>query len=133
MGTNYYVEEKEPCSCCGRSYEKRHIGKSSAGWVFALRIYPDENINTWDDWQVLLNNKIKDEYGKPISKEEMIDIVTKREWKREEKPYGYFGWADFHANNNSTDGPNGLLRSRLGPYCQGHGEGTWDYHEREFS
>ena len=41
MGTNYYLSSK-PCSCCGRKDSQRHIGKSSAGWVFALHVYPDQ-------------------------------------------------------------------------------------------
>lgn len=38
MGTNYYLHSQDPCEHCGRSYPELHIGKSSAGWVFALHV-----------------------------------------------------------------------------------------------
>lgn len=41
--------------------------------------------------------------------------------------------AAFLASNHAEPGPNGLLRHKIGPYCLGHGEGTWDLMPGEFS
>jgi hypothetical protein len=39
MGTNYYLRQP-PCPYCNNTPVQLHIGKSSSGWNFALRIYP---------------------------------------------------------------------------------------------
>jgi len=53
MGTNYYLYPASPCKACGRSYEAKHIGKSSAGWCFLLHVIPEEGINDLEDWKKL--------------------------------------------------------------------------------
>jgi len=139
MGTNYYVfDDSQFCECCGRGGIERHIGKSSAGWVFALAVCPDDGLRTFDDWREYLKRKhIEDEYGSQITYGEMLSRITNRGrddscWDR--KPYGYDSWENFHAQNHSVRGPKGLLRSEIdGRHCVGHGEGTWDYHSRGFS
>ena len=74
-------------------FQRIHIGKSSYGWKFLLCIYELNNekyksfkltnsIKSLDDWIELFNdnnNYILDEYDRKINKEEMIDIITKRE------------------------------------------------------
>lgn len=134
MGTNYYLKENT-CECCGRS-EERHIGKSSGGWVFCLRVYPDEGINTLDDWKPrLAANPIKNEYGDDVEFDEMWKNITERRWEGralDVTPFGYRSLADFHQKNSSEDGPNGLLRHQISGQCIGHGEGTWDYIIGEF-
>jgi hypothetical protein len=39
MGTNYYLVNKE-------TDERLHIGKSSGGWCFALRVHHDRHIDS---------------------------------------------------------------------------------------
>jgi hypothetical protein len=73
MGTNYYLEIDNVCSHCGRGDTELHIGKSSAGWVFFLRIYPDEGINSLEDWLPLFGNGT---IGDTLSKEEMLEWIT---------------------------------------------------------
>lgn len=105
MGTNYYVLT-DVCPHCGRPAERKHIGKSSAGWAFGLRIYPDEGINTLEDWKrVWKGQTIKDSCGERVSEDELLSIITEREWVRK------------------------LLRHEEGR----QGEGTWDYVPYEFS
>ena len=144
MGTNYYLHTKPPCTCCGRPYPPLHIGKSSAGWCFALHVIPEEGINDLDDWRKLWSQSgayIEDEYGDAISAYVMEEMITNRHW-----PYpvfdakgmrqtcdGYVTEEDFHRQNRSQRGPNGLLRSALGGNCVKHGDGTWDCIEGEFS
>ena len=143
MGTNYYLHDKPDCECCGRPYEPKHIGKSSAGWCFSLHVIPEDGINTLDDWRRLWSAPgayIRDEYGREVPAADMEDWITKRGRERDwsdprwwSGPFGYSSEAEFHARNNSQRGPNGLLRHQIGPYCVGHGEGTWDYMTGEFS
>jgi hypothetical protein len=137
MGTNFYLE-RNVCSECGRPEDSWHIGKSSAGWCFGLRIYPDRGINDLHDWIQEWNEektRIMDEYGREKTKEEMLQIVTVR--KRDEwelSPWGYTSWEEFHRLNHSQEGPNNMLRHRIDDrFCVGHGEGTWDLMLGEFS
>ena len=134
MGTNYYwVEDAPPaCPACGHGAPpvRRHIGKSSAGWVFALHVYPEEGINTLADWMDHLGSRghgaVKDEYGEGLTVTEMHRIITVRTWiPRSVQNY---------EANHAEPGPNGLMRAKVdGVYCIGHGEGTWDYHVGNFS
>ena len=92
MGTNYYLRQP-PCSQCGHAPAELHIGKSSAGWNFGLRIYPkidgepDERLKPWgvseicelDDWRLLFARfPIFDEYHRPVSVPDMIAEITVR-------------------------------------------------------
>jgi hypothetical protein len=136
MGTNYYVEEKTPCPECGSGGEKIHIGKSSAGWCFALHVHPDLGLNDLAAWREFWRGKkITDEYGDATTEDEMIaTITTRRHSPRESTPFMYDNWDDFHKQNNSQDGPNNLIRSKIdGRHCVGHGDGTWDLFVGEFS
>lgn len=108
MGTNFYHVEQPPCECCKREYPSRHIGKSSMGWAFALHVYPDDGINSLDDWeQRLKSGAIFDEYGARISRDEMIERVVNR--------------------------PGTRRRPIDGDHCIGHGPGTWDLIIGDFS
>lgn len=142
MGTNYYLYTK-PCQCCGRTDEPLHIGKSSAGWTFLLREYRDadehsrircEEISTLETWQQVWSMpevEIRDEYGRPISSDEMLSIVTERgfpsapNWTRE-----------MYAQNLSELGPKNLIRRKTDPRWdvrQGPKEATYDWCGSEFS
>lgn len=132
MGTNYYVHYEEN--------PQFHIGKSSGGWCFSLRVYPDKGIETLEDWKPIFeNNKIETEYGQPITKEDMLTVITKRaggfDPSNEERiPYAYDFWEAFWDAHNAKPGPDGLLRAKVdGVHCIGHGEGTWDYMIGSFS
>ena len=134
MGTNYYLH-LNPCPCCGREDEAWHIGKSSGGWCFALHIFG--NIETLEDWKKAFYNpetKIVNEYDEEISPEEMLKIITKRSWPNRSVPFDFDSWEEFHRVNHSEPGPNGLLRHKIGDgRCVGHGLGTYDYIQGDFS
>lgn len=133
MGTNYYLEPKPACEKCGRDFERLHIGKSSAGWVFALHVYPDDGINDLPDWWDRWNapgTVIRDEYGKKVSAPEMLAVVLARFGRRDKDSEGD-GWL---MQNQATRGPFGLARSRVdGHRVLAHGEGTYDLHAGDFS
>lgn len=128
MGINFYHDDDE-------TGVRRHIGKSSAGWVFLVRVHTDVGIRTLEDWQKKWekpDTRIRDEYGKRLTPAEMLDWITSRT----------FHWADrasqqMLAENNAEVGPNNLLRPRISETtgCVGHGAGggTWSYIERSFS
>jgi hypothetical protein len=114
MGTNYYLvkDTPAPCNHCGRPYEseRKHIGKSSAGWVFSLHIIPEEGIDDLDDWQRVWSRpgwKIEDEYGETVSPDEMLARITQR-----------------HGMSRLPGGG--------GDRFAGHGAGTWDKYTGEF-
>ena len=113
MGTNYYIEEeeKDPCECCGRPYEQSsmHIGKSSAGWKFLFRSYPEKNLTTFDRWvkHILLCEsvgcRIVDEYGSEIGAADLImKIIDKQDLEKNHKE----SW------NRDTDGLNYVFSDR---------------------
>ena len=135
MGTNFYLHTAV-CPTCGRG-EYRHIGKSSAGWVFALHVYPEDDIHDLPDWERLWTQPgavIKNEYGEVITPKEMKSRITERgraTW--EDKPYGYSTWSLFHLDNGSMRGPKNLLRSKINGHVIGHGVGTWDLVVGDFS
>lgn len=84
MGTNYHWHEtgERECPCCKRTNESLHIGKSSWGWAFSLRVHPHEGINNLDDWKVKWatpGSVIFDEYGAPVTVEEMLATITERD------------------------------------------------------
>lgn len=134
MGTNYYLHEKPPCGDCGRGYKPLHIGKSSGGWCFSLHAIPDEGLTSLDAWDARIRKlgvEVLDEYGRFVSPDEMISIITERSWF-ESKFAGRT--REFLDQNHAEDGPNGLLRHRLdGRHCVGHGAGTYDLIAGEFS
>lgn len=136
MGTNYYCYDV-PCGHCGRTGERKHIGESSGGWCFSLRVYPHDEkpIRNLDDWRSFLVGKvIEDEYGGVITLDDMLKIITERSWYGDRAYRGYDGPVDFFRRNGCHDGPNSLLRRNIdGRRCVGHGEGTWDYVVGEFS
>lgn len=126
MGTNYY--------CWTDTEKELHIGKSSAGWVFSLRIHEAKGILNLYDWiPVFINpqNVIRDEYGRHITATDMLDtIVNRKRWQAVD-----ISEHDLKLNQ-AERGPNNLLRhtqySDHYRTCT-HGEGTWDYCDYEFS
>ncbi len=122
MGTNYYLEAPEPCPCCGRPYDRKHIGKSSAGWCFALHVYPDEGIFDLADWQFKWATSacdIVDEYGRKTTPEQMLSVITERASPYADKDASVWRYA--------VPGPRNLLRHKLNDtLCVAHGAGTWD-------
>lgn len=134
MGTNYYAIGERVVGhgpVCLVEEETLHIGKSSGGWCFSLHVIPEEGINDLEDWQKLLSSgdwKIEDEYGRAVSYEKLMSVITER--SRERRPdikHHSFG---FYV---PLPGPNNLLRHPLDYGCIKHGAGTWDCHVGEFS
>lgn len=136
MGTNYYTEAPK-----GYEEKELHIGKSSGGWCFSLHVIPELKLTTWEAWKDYLRKRpIWDEYENSIPFKELEKVVTERqgvlpdvrEYEKGDHPY-YASAEDFYTRNYAQPGPNGLVRTKIGEHCVGHGEGTWDYIEGEFS
>lgn len=132
MGTNFYWHRGDPCESCHREWPEKHIGKSSAGWCFALQVYPEEGIHDLADWETLWatpGSYITNEYGDREPVAGMLHIISVRKWKRD----GQDLWS-LARENDALIGPNGLLRHRVdNRHCIGHGAGTWDLMAGEFS
>ena len=157
MGTNFHLIYNEmvdvECPCCGhtkKERKKRHLGKSSGGWYYALHVYPEELLGTFDDirqhvYEVLeQGGHIEDEYGGVVPVEDWLQCVTVRSAKH---PVDYqrdlaeaFGHRRYQSVKHYLDamqaveGPNNLLRAKIdGMRCIGHGTGTCDYMVGNFS
>lgn len=92
MGTNYYYTTREELpderiTLAGhkvRVYKNHrlHIGKSSAGWAFALHVYPEDYPRNYDHWIDMLHDggrgRIVDEYGEELTVEEMLAVILER-------------------------------------------------------
>jgi hypothetical protein len=77
MGMNFYLRCK-PCKTCHHVDAKKHIGKSSYGWQFNFRAYPDECIVCYKDWLEQfkdINKEIVNECGDVFSVEQFKDLV----------------------------------------------------------
>lgn len=129
MGTNYYLV-RDVCPTCGPEGERLHIGKSSAGWCFALRVYPERDIDSLEAWKTewAKGGVIQDEYRQRLEPWEMLLVIELRAFQE-----GHWT-TDRLAENEAVAGPNGLARHEVdGRHCIGHGAGTWDLMAGEFS
>lgn len=96
MGTNYYFE-RITCDKC-LSKERLHIGKSSMGWMFALREQPEYQIHTLQDWVRFIAKAmheagpandvpmIVDEYGRDKSLPHLLCTIMNRSCRNEHLP-----------------------------------------------
>ena len=98
------------------------------GWCFALRFIPELGLTTLEAWKdKLKDSRIKDEYGRLVSLEELLSVITDRKGRPPEQG------SNATRSLDMVPGPNNLLRHRVdGAHCVGHGEGTWDYIQGEF-
>lgn len=131
MGTNYFLRTTAALACpmCGHKEQHAgiHIGKSSAGWNFGLRIYPKINgetdtslipfgaaeVRELDDWRPLFERfAIWNEYGERVMSGDMIATITQRSHPR-------------GLTSHATGGPGwqGGFRKRDGVHA---GKGTYD-------
>lgn len=127
MGTNYYVKLRD--DDVSGMFNELHVGKSSCGWYFALRTYPDKGINELDDWIKIFNNphlKIVDENGSVVEPEDMVKIIVQRrgtlEMKGAQETSDYVHWCDkynlHYVSIKFGDYYNDTIPSATGkPYC----------------
>jgi hypothetical protein len=140
MGTNYYwypASRVDTCLHCGQEkiveIEKRHIGKSSGGWTFALHVYPENSIKTLLDWireWFTKKGDILDEYGNRVIVIQMLQVIIDRGNCNNERIQS----KEWYRENHAIKGPKGLAR-RTGDWVVGYGEheGTWDCCIGDFS
>jgi hypothetical protein len=121
MGTNYYWKND-------KDTEIHHIGKSSGGWCFSLRLHPDLGIMSLRDWEKIWagSGLIEDEYGLGFSKEEMLTVILQRG-----RPHPLEHGFNFEMNH-AAPGPNNLVRHKVDDHCIGWGDGTYDLIVGEF-
>lgn len=101
MSTNYYAHID-----LGGPVVRLHIGKSSAGWCFALHV--TDEITSLDDWRKVWDQPfvtIVDKYGDTVTPAEMLATITIQSWggaRDRGSP-----WWD---RNHAAPGPRGLAR-----------------------
>jgi len=136
MSTNYYYYHHHHCPHCGRNDPPLHVGKSSSGWCFALHVYPDAGLHTLADWVVRwrAGGVIQDQHGDTVAVEDMLSVISERTGDGSNS----FAMSDYSVYHNgaidSEPGPNGLDRRAIdGEHCVGHGDGTWDLCQGDFT
>jgi hypothetical protein len=122
VGTNYYYYPggERACPYCQQEAPRLHIGKSSVGWNFSLRIYPERGIVGLEDWKEIWSRPpgaIFDEHGRPVTVEEMLPRITERQ-----RPEGLLSMC-------SPENRSPFVR----PLDVRPGDGTYDLCNYEFS
>lgn len=87
MGTNYYVRTPGCENACKHGCPESkliHLGKSSAGWRFLFRAYPEwPRELAYARWLGLAEaGSIEDEYGMPVVLEDLLAWVRARQGDR---------------------------------------------------
>lgn len=136
MSVSYYLTHKQDkCLHCNRAYEPVLIGQDSAGWAFALFVYPSLEIYDIDDWVKLWSSedmKIIDEYGTIIDKERMyIKIVSKISLNKGAPPSQQMldkNFASYDMNHYLLRADIKKLEAKYGKNnpCIANGKGTYD-------
>lgn len=106
LGMNYYWKVQVQHSC---EYLSFHIGKSCAGWRFALHVDLENGISGLEDWIELWTRTpglIVNESDEVLTPEEMLSVITNR-------PPKSMVWKD--------------------DFVASHGSGPWDCLIGEFS
>ena len=76
MSTNYYVHY-DKCESCDYQRERLHIGKSSAGWCFSLRIHTHLGIYNLTDWIIYWQGRtIVNEYGHTVTSRQVYNVIA---------------------------------------------------------
>jgi hypothetical protein len=148
MGTNYYLrkgeyddlpEEFKACLTKVPSPAKLHIGKSSMGWCFSLRVHPTLGLNSLNDWlqyiPQMLNGGwvLENEYREEVTMERLLKAIMERGFHGDEVS-NTKALIERASSDSFVHGPNGLARHKIdGKNCVGHGPGTWDLILGEFS
>lgn len=130
MGTNYYVH-KEPDlldKLQGAQPTILHLGKSSGGWCFAMHVQPELGLRDFVSWMRYLRKgkvTIYDEYDCVVSFDEMVHIISKRSFPRNQK-IAEIEPECYHPGGCRRHGEDSYGRVK-------QGVGTYDYFNMDFS
>ena len=87
MGTNYYFQPiPMQCGECKRAFPKKHIGKSSYRFRFALSA---DTASSWREMVRIISEPgyIEDEYGEEKGLDEFILFVESKQVKKSHFPH----------------------------------------------
>lgn len=137
MGTNFYVDADPTCDNPAHT-ERLHIGKSSGGWKFGFRAYPDRGLVSWEAWQAFLaddarrrpvfgmrprGRTITDEYGTELTPAEFAGIVEAKQ--------AADAWCRVAPSPDCiARGFGGMWSARAEEF---HDPAGYDFHDGEFS
>lgn len=126
MGTNYYVKRDPDLLTKLKSEnaesEVLHIGKSSGGWCFSVKVYPERGIHDLKSWYRILRkgkNHIFDEYDREVTLDELLRIITQRSWPTGKLDYQserHQYHKDGCRRHNVREGYPERIRHGVGPY-----------------
>lgn len=79
MGTNYYAVTKW-CQHCNRG-DKLHLGKSSQGWKFLIRLWPEayKDFSSFTTWLKTNVQFVEDDYGEQESVDSFLKFVETKQ------------------------------------------------------
>jgi hypothetical protein len=128
MGTNYYATKKPHLidKLRGAEDEYLHIGKSSGGWCFSLRMHREHGLVNLASWYKYLSSGtviITNEYDAVVSLDDLLVKITKRKWDRTGQNI---------LDDGDTYHPDGCRRHAVESRVF-HGAGTYDLLDVEFS
>jgi len=78
MGTNYYAKINF-CKECGR-FDELHIGKSSAGWKFAIEIHEEfyKDLKQLFNFLTNLDGELYNEYGEAVTPQSLFQLIEEK-------------------------------------------------------
>jgi hypothetical protein len=128
MGTNYYYIDRD------NEMTRRHLGKSSVGWAYALRVWPEAGLMDLDSWVSYMERGggcIYDEYKRKHTLDEWLSVVRDRWFTKDEFPDEVF-LRQNHAELRFHPEGDGLLLFSEGFSDRPHGP-TWEAVDSDFS
>lgn len=106
MSTNYYLRRTcdQPCAHCDLS--SLHLGQTAGGWQFAFQADREAGVVDYKTWLSQFDGPcvITDEYGRELSRDDLVAIVGRARANKRRDLYGddwhdkdgnYFSAADF--------------------------------------
>lgn len=95
MGTNYYIDHKQPCPTCDRDHVcQLHLGKSSYGWTFTFQFNGGDYYKTraemeaWTRKLVADGAKIRNEYDEEVTPDEFWQMVDRKAKESANRTHG---------------------------------------------
>jgi hypothetical protein len=83
MSTSYYLRKPCPNPCAHCDLGEIHLGLSASGWVFQFAA--NDAATDYASWlKQLVEGEIFNEYGDPIKRENLLELIEKKRGGRQE-------------------------------------------------
>jgi hypothetical protein len=135
MGTNFYIVTPNPdTEDVFHPMLVRHLGKSSVGWAYMLRVWPEDDLVDLDGWVAFLRRtggRIYDEYRNEHTLEGWLSVVRERWFVRDELPDEAFLRSNHAELCHHPEGGGRFLLFSEGFSDRSHGP-TWEAVDSDF-